>query len=171
MSVQENPEPKRANKSKTGDFRFCEAMVHGRIVRNGPERKTSNVGENRVEATILVAMWDPKQHAERENPVYVRVKAFAKNSPIAFQQLEACERLDRVSVAGNLLWHCWEDKNGGIRQELQLMADHVLREDRFPGLKSLLEAEEPPADTGGESQPEGEEPKQAPPADSSDVPF
>ena len=132
MSEQEPKQSNRPAKSKTGNFQFCEAMIHGRVVRNGPERKTSNSGDNRVEATVLVGMWDPKQRAEREHPVFVRVKAFAKTSPNAFQQLEACERLDRVSVAGNLLWHCWEDKNQGIRQELHLLADHVLREDRFP---------------------------------------
>ena len=73
----------------------------------------------------------------------MRVKVFANSSPEAFQALEACERLDRVSVAGNLFWNAWEDRDGNIRQELQLLADHVLREERFPNLKTLLEPEEP----------------------------
>ena len=160
--AEENEQSNRPPKVKTGNFRFCEAMINGRIVRDGPERKTSGNGD-RVEATLLVGLWDPRQRAERENPVFVRVKAFAKNNPEAFQQLEACQRLDRVAVAGNMIWNAWKDNEGNIRQELQLLADHVLREDRFPSLKTLLEPEDTRA-TGSEEQ-------AAPDSHSDDVPF
>ena len=142
MADKDSGERRVPNKVRTGDFRFCEAMMHGRVVRDGPERRSSESGD-RIEATILIGLWDSRQRAERDKPVFVRVKAFANNNPEAFQALEACERLDRVSVAGNLFWNAWEDRDGNIRQELQLLADHVLREDRFPSLKSLLEPDEP----------------------------
>lgn len=142
MADNDSGERRVPNKVRTGDFRFCEAMMHGRVVRDGPERRSSESGD-RIEATILIGLWDSRQRAERDKPVFVRVKAFANNNPEAFQALEACERLDRVSVAGNLFWNAWEDRDGNIRQELQLLADHVLREDRFPSLKTLLEPDEP----------------------------
>ena len=170
MAEKNGGERRVPNKVRTGDFRFCEAMMHGRIVRNGPERRSSNSGD-RIEATILIGLWDSRQRAEREKPVFVRVKAFANSSPEAFQNLEACEKLDRVSVAGNLYWNAWEDRDGNIRQELQLLADHVLREDRFPNLKSLLEPEEPGSSEGGDAGDAGGNERGGEPVSDSDGPF
>ena len=163
MADNDKGERRIPNKVVTGNFRFCEAMLHGRVVRNGPERHSSDSGD-RIEATILIGLWDSRQRAERDKPVFVRVKAFASTTPEAFAALEACERLDRVSVAGNLFWNAWEDREGKVRQELQLLADHVLREDRFPSLKTLLEPDEPGSVEAGD-------PGAGAGSEESDVPF
>ena len=159
---------KGREKSETGDFRFCEAILSGTIIKEGPERKTSQSGD-RIEATIICNPYDPRQRKERDRPGFVRVKVFEKSSPEAFAVLEACDRKDRVAVAGHLIFNAWRDREGKIRQGLELVADHILREDRFEPLKTLLEPLDPEPDDDGQ-EPDEQRTDDQHIADS-DVPF
>ena len=134
-------------KVTTGDFRLGEAIVKGIIIRDGPETKTSQSGTRWIEASILVDLYDGRQRAEREPPAFVRIKAFEGTSPGAYAMLESCERRDKVSAAGVLIIHVWE-KNGELRESMELIADYVLRGEVFEPLSKLL------AESGG-NEPDG----------------
>ena len=168
--MTEQPEERRVNERKrveTGDFRIGEGVFTGVIVRNGPEVRGAD-GGNRAEATILVGPWDGRQRAEREPPLFVRVKAFARAKGNAFEQLEGCEKGDRISVAGSLVLHVWRDKEEQLRQGMEVLADHVLREQRFP---ALLDALAPDAAEREGTGPVKEEDFEIKDSDDSDVPF
>ena len=154
-------------KVATGDFLIGEASLWGRIVRNGPEHKGENAGL-RIEATILIGLWDKRQKAERERPMFVRVKAFAGTAADAYAQLEACERLDRVAVAGNLILHTWDDDDGNRRQGMELLADHIRREERLPSLRKMFEQPDTSADAGVD---EGRDRSDGGHVSDTDIPF
>ena len=164
-------------KVDTGDFRLCEAIIRGVIVRDGPEHKQSAAGTARwMEATILVDLYDGRQRAERERPAFVRIKAFEKSATEAYRMLEGCERLDKIAVAGQLQIHVW-DSNGERRESFELLADYILRGQQFDPLSKLL------ADPNGEDEVENarrgdeEPPVDEPPpyddgeSEDSEIPF
>ena len=151
----------------TGDFLIGEASLWGRVIRQGPEKKGEGTGL-RIEATILIGLWDKRQRAERERPMFVRVKAFAGTAADAYAQLEACERLDRIAVAGNLILHTWKDDDGNQRQGMELLADHIRREERLPSLRNIFEQPEPGS---SESHEEGRNRTDGGHVPDSDIPF
>ena len=168
MSEPTETPRKGREKSETGDFRFCEAILSGTIIKEGPERKSSQSGD-RIETSIILNPYDARQRKERDRPAFVRVKVFEKSSPEAFAVLEACDRKDRIAVAGYLVFNAWRDRENKIRQGMELVADHILREDRFEPLKTLLEPLDPEPEDGQED-PENQHPDEEHVADS-DVPF
>ena len=153
-------------KVTTGDFRFCEAIIEGLIVRSDPIEKTGRRGTKWLEASILVDLYDGRQKAERDRPVFVRVRVFQRSAPNAYEVLEACNRLDRICVAGGLRIQNFESREGGIREALELQADWVVRNDRFESLANLLAQDdgnrrtptgERGRETAEEPEPEGED--------------
>ena len=113
-------------KVTTGDFRFGEAILDGVIVRTDPEHKVGRGGTSWIETSILVNLYDSRQRAERERPVFVRVRVFEKTAPNAYSVLESCNQRDRIAVAGQLRIQNYEAREGGMREAFELVADYVV---------------------------------------------
>ena len=128
-------------KVSTGDFRFGEAILEGVIVREDPVRKVGRNGTAWLKASLLVDLYDSRQRAERERPVFIRVLVFERSAPKAYSVLEACNKRDKVSVAGQLRIHNYESRDGDIRESFELIADYVVRNDRFETLANLVAQE------------------------------
>jgi len=91
--------------------------AYGRIGAD-PVQRQSQAGKSWTTATIAVRLAE----GEESEPLWLQVVAFGRTA----ETLARHSKGDLVSIAGRLQLNRWRDRDGGEREQLQVIADAVL---------------------------------------------